>query len=113
MHRGVEANQISWGMSSDYWLEVVAHSKNWGPEGRNTGYYANPKVDQLLDLARAEHIQKRKIALLQKANALITQDAAFVPIINDLAPICMSEKVKGFVHAPAEWYDFKTVWVED
>jgi peptide/nickel transport system substrate-binding protein len=113
MRRGVEANQISWGMSSDYWLEVVAHSKNWGPEGRNTGYYANPKVDQLLDLARAEHVQRRKTSLLKKANALITQDAAFVPIVNDLAPICMSEKVKGFVHAPAEWYDFKTVWVED
>jgi len=113
MRPEISTNQISWGMSSDYWLEVIAHSKNWGPEGRNTGYYANPKVDQLLDRARGEHNPRKKISLYKKANALITQDAAFVPIVNDLAPICMSEKIKGFIHAPAEWYDFKTVWVED
>jgi peptide/nickel transport system substrate-binding protein len=110
---GVEANQISWGMSSDYWLEIVAHSKNWGPNGRNSGYYKNSKVDEFLNLARLEHNEQKRIDLYQKANALITKDASYVPIVNDLAPIVMNRKVKGFIHAPSEWYDFTTVWVEE
>lgn len=113
MRPDVTVNQISWGMSCDYWLEIIAHSKNWGPEGRNTGYYANPKVDELLNRARTELNEKKKISLYQKANYLITKDAAFAPVVNDLAPICMSNKVKGFVHAPSEWYDFTTIWIED
>lgn len=110
---GVEANQFSWGMSSDYWLEVVAHSKNWGPNGRNSGYYKNSKVDELLDEARVENNEQKRIGLYRKANALITKDASFIPIVNDLAPVVMNRKVKGFIHAPSEWYDFTTVWVEE
>ena len=113
IQEGVEANQISWGMSSDYWLEIVAHSKNWGPNGRNSGYYRNPKVDHLLDDARLEHNEQNRIQIYRKANALITADAAFVPIVNDLAHIVMNRKIKGFIHAPAEWYDFTRVWVEE
>ena len=110
---GVEANQISWGMSSDYWLEIVAHSRNWGPKGKNSGYYKNLEVDKLLDAARIEHDKEKRIRLYQKANALITKDAAYIPIVNDLAPIVMNKKIKGFIHAPSEWCDFSTVWVEE
>jgi peptide/nickel transport system substrate-binding protein len=109
---GVDANQISWGMSSDYWLEIIAHSKNSAPNGRNSGYYRNPKVDELLERARVEHDEKKRIDFYRRANAIITEDAAYVPIINDLAPIVMNKKVKGFTHAPSEWYDFARVWVE-
>jgi peptide/nickel transport system substrate-binding protein len=109
---GVEANQISWGMSSDYWLEVVAHSSNWAPNGKNSGYYSNPEVDSLLDAARVEFDEKKRVELYSKANALITKDAAYIPIVNDLAPIVLSDKVRGFIHAPSEWYDFTTIWME-
>jgi peptide/nickel transport system substrate-binding protein len=109
---GVDANQISWGMSSDYWLEIIAHSKNSAPNGRNSGYYRNPEVDELLERARGEHDEKKRTGFYRKANAIITEDAAYVPIINDLAPIVMSKNVKGFTHAPSEWYDFTGVWVE-
>ncbi|MBM3299569.1 MAG: hypothetical protein FJY85_06425 [Deltaproteobacteria bacterium] len=110
---GVEANQISWGMTCDYWLEIVAHSKNCSPNGRNSGYYANPKVDRYLDRARIESDEQKRIALYRKTNAEITKDAAFVPIVNDLAPVVMHRKVKGFTHAPCEWYDFTRVWVDE
>jgi len=109
---GIEANQFSWGMTSDYWLEIVAHSDNWGPNGRNSGYYKNLKVDKLLDAARVEQDEQKRIALYRKANVLITEDASYVPIVNDLAPIVLNRKVKGFNHPCAEWYDFTTVWVE-
>jgi peptide/nickel transport system substrate-binding protein len=110
---GVEANQISWGMSSDYWLEIIAHSRNWAPHGKNSGYYKNVEVDALLDAARLEADEQKRTTIYRQANALITQDAAYIPIVNDLAPIVLNRKIRGFVHAPSEWYDFTTVWVED
>jgi peptide/nickel transport system substrate-binding protein len=100
-------------MSSDYWLEIIAHSRNWAPHGKNSGYYKNVEVDALLDAARLEADEQKRTAIYRQANALITQDAAYIPIVNDLAPIVLNRKVRGFVHAPSEWYDFTTVWVED
>ena len=35
-----------------------------------------------------------------------------VPVVNDLAPVVISPKVKGFVHTSDWWWDFKKVWVE-
>jgi peptide/nickel transport system substrate-binding protein len=113
MKDGVEANQMSWGMSSDYWLEIVAHSHNYAPAGKNSGYYNNLKADKLLDDARGEYDEQKKVALYREVNVKIAQDAAYVPIVNDLAPIVMNPKVRGFVHAPSEWYDFTKVWIEE
>jgi len=113
MQDGVDANQISWGMSSDYWLEVVAHSHNHAPRGKNSGYYHNPKVDELLDKARGEYDEEKKVGLYRQVNVAIAQDCAYIPVVNDLAPIVMSQKVSGFVHAPSEWYDFTKVWIEE
>ena len=39
-------------------------------------------------------------------------DAAYVPIDDDLQPILLSPKVKGFVNPPEDWYDLSTVSVE-
>jgi len=113
MQEDIDANQISWGMSSDYWLEVVAHSHNHAPRGKNSGYYHNPRVDELLDAARGEYDEEKKVDLYRQVNVGITQDAAYIPIVNDLAPIVMNPKVRGFVHAPSEWYDFNKVWIEE
>jgi ABC-type transport system substrate-binding protein len=53
----------------------------------------------------------KRSALYRKANLKIKEDAPAVPIINDLAPLMLSSKVRGFVHAPEEWYDMTTVWM--
>jgi peptide/nickel transport system substrate-binding protein len=50
--------------------------------------------------------------LYAKPNEIVTEEAWHIPIVNDLAPIVMSSRVKGFSHALPEWYDFKTVWLE-
>jgi ABC-type transport system substrate-binding protein len=55
--------------------------------------------------------ETKRAALYRKANQKIKDDAPVVPIINDLAPLMLSSKVRGFVHAPEEWYDMTTVWM--
>ncbi len=65
----------------------------------------------MLNAARGEMDEAKRAAAYRKINQKIKEDAPTVPIINDLAPLMLSSKVKGFVHAPEEWYDMTTVWL--
>jgi peptide/nickel transport system substrate-binding protein len=105
-------NQISWGMTSNYWLDMMVNSRWQAPNGLNTNYYANPEVDRLLDRALSEQDDAKRAALYRQTNAVVMADAWHIPIVNDLAPLVMNSKVKGFTHAPQEWYDLRSVWVE-
>ena len=40
------------------------------------------------------------------------EDAAFVPVVDDLQPMFIAPNVKGFVNPPNDWYDFATVSIE-
>jgi peptide/nickel transport system substrate-binding protein len=51
-------------------------------------------------------------ALYQKANRLIMDDAAYVPYVDDLQPVILSKKIKGFVNPPEDWFDLSTVSTE-
>jgi peptide/nickel transport system substrate-binding protein len=108
----VGGQQMSWGMTSDYWLDIVTNSSHIAPAGgvgQNGGYYTG--ADAMLNQARGEMDEGKRAVLYRKINQKLKEDAPAVPIINDLAPLMLSPKVKGFVHAPEEWYDMTTVWL--
>ena len=108
----VGSQQMSWGMTSDYWIDIVTNSSHIAPTGgagQNGGYYTG--ADAMLNAARVEMDEGKRSAMYRKINQKIKDDAPAVPIINDLAPLMLSPKVKGFVHAPEEWYDMTTVWI--
>jgi peptide/nickel transport system substrate-binding protein len=105
--------QLGWGMSADYWVQLIAHSKYQSPNGTNSGYYSNPDVDQLFDQAAAEHDDEKRKALYQQAQQLIHDDAAFIPVTYDRAPLALSSRVKGFVNPPEDWFQLWTVEVEE
>lgn len=114
--RGQKENQhaywMSWGMTTPIWVEVVAHSKWFAPNGSNVGWYNNPEVDAILDEALAETEDQTRYELYKKAHDLVMQDAAIVPIVHDSTPYVMQPYVKGYVHAPQNWQDFRTVWID-
>lgn len=109
----VGMNQMSWGMTADYWIDIIVNSDNSSPRGYNTNRYCNPQVDNLLDTARAEPNPKTRAELYRRANELVMADLWHIPIVNDLAPIIMNQKVKGFVHASQEWYEMKQLWLSE
>jgi peptide/nickel transport system substrate-binding protein len=104
--------QLGWGMSADYWVQLIAHSKYQSPNGTNSGYYSNPDVDQLFDQAAAEHDDEKRKALYQQAQQIIHDDAAFIPITYDRAPLALSSRVHGFINPPEDWFQLWTVEVE-
>lgn len=110
---GVGITQLSWGMTANYWLDLIVHSGSVPPKGYNSNYYNNKEVDTLLERALTEPNDNRRAVLYRKANEVVMEDAWHIPIVNDLAPIIMNSKVKGFIHNPPEWYDFKLVWISE
>lgn len=98
-------NQMSWGFTTPYWLEIVAHSKS----GTNSGKYNNPKVDQLIEQGISETDAKKAMEDWKEANKIISEDAAIAPIVNDKAPYAVANYVDGFIAPSEEWYDLTQV----
>jgi len=110
---GYGGYQLSWGMTTNYWIDVVSNSKRQPPDGVNIGNYANPKVDKLLLEAQREMDETKRIGLYRQIQkVLMEEDAAFWPIVNDLNTIILAKKVKGFINPPEEWFQLSTVWIE-
>jgi peptide/nickel transport system substrate-binding protein len=110
---GEASYMMSWGAVTPYFIDIAAHSKWFAPDGSNIGWYKNPEVDALLDQALVEMDDEKRYDLYRQANEIIAEDAAFVSVVHDSAPYLLSPRVKGFVHAPQEWMDFRTVWLEE
>lgn len=111
MQPGVGINQFSWGMTANYWLQMITGTDFAPPDGYNNNYYNNRSVDNLFDRALKEPGAEDRALLYRQADELIVNDAWYIPIVNDLAPLLMSPEVKGLVHTASEWYDFKLVWI--
>ena len=79
----------------------------------NSGWYCNEEVDKLMDQAVMEKDEAKAREIYQTINKMIMEDAAFVPLVDDLQPIFLAPSVKGFVNPPNDWYDLSTVWIEE
>lgn len=109
---GTGAAQLSWGMTSNYWNDIVFRSTRQPPNGVNYGYYGNPAVDKLLDQARSEFNDQARAGLYRKVDRIVMgQDVAFFPICNDLNIVVLNKKVRGFINPPEEWFQLSTPWI--
>jgi peptide/nickel transport system substrate-binding protein len=108
----ISMNEIGWGMSTPAWIGIVTRCDSAPPGGINSGFYCNKEVDKLLDQAIVTRDPAAAKVMYQKANRIITDDAAYIPIDDDLQPILLSPKVKGFVNPPEDWFDLSNVTVE-
>src|SRR2546427_73923 len=110
---GHGAYQLSWGMTTNFWIDIVARSTRQPDKGVNVGWYANPRVDALLDTARGELDESKRVAIYRQIDRiLMEEDASFLPICNDLNLVVLNPKGKGFVNPPEEWFQLWTPWVE-
>ncbi len=112
MSADVAMNEIGWGMSTPAWIGIVSRCDSAPPGGVNSGYYCNHEVDKLLDQAIVTRDAASARNLYQQVNKIVMDDTGYVPIDDDLQPILLSPKVKGFVNPPEDWYDLSIVSVE-
>jgi glutathione transport system substrate-binding protein len=85
----VFASWASPSLDAERQLGPLYRTKNWSPTGANLGFYSNPKLDKLLDLAAAELDPVKQHALYKEAQQIIIDDAPHVLLYSavDLAAV--------------------------
>jgi peptide/nickel transport system substrate-binding protein len=63
-------------------LRRVFHSQQTPPAGFNRGYYSNPEVDRLIDLATMSNTDAERKTYYSQAQKIIAADAPYVPVWN-------------------------------
>jgi peptide/nickel transport system substrate-binding protein len=113
MNAGITANNIAY-VTSDPLYAIIRffHSGQVAPVGVNWGWYANPKVDAIIDEARRTFEPARQDALMAQAHALVVDDAALVWVVHDTNPHALSPRIKHFVQAQHWFQDLTTIGTE-
>jgi len=96
---------------ADYGLYSLFHSSEFGAGGNRT-FYANSRVDELLDLARATADDDEREAYYHEVQELILEEAPWVPINVSESTIGLQNNVKGFVANPNNHHKFSQVYFE-
>jgi oligopeptide transport system substrate-binding protein len=89
-------------------LDVLFHS---GSAGNHSGY-ANAEVDRLLEQARVERDQQKRMQLYQQAEQIVVNDGAWVPLFHDVDYVLVKPRVKGLVWTAMGLLSLKDVTVE-
>ena len=82
-------------------LRRVFHSSQVPPVGFNRGYYRNPEVDRLIDLAGASTDEQLRRKYYGAAQRLIAEDAVYVPIWNRVNVAVAQRNLSGVRFTPA------------
>lgn len=77
-------------------LDVLFHTG----ATNNVGSYSNPAIDVLLESARTEQDVTRRLALYRRANEMLLEDAAAIPIWYDRTYMLVKPYVTGYNITP-------------
>ena len=113
INEGVTANNIAY-VTSDPLYAIIRFfdSRQVAPVGVNWGYYANPKVDALIDEAKKTFDPAKQDALMAQVHQTVVDDAALVWVVHDTNPHALSPKVKDFVQAQHWFQDLTTIGMQ-
>jgi oligopeptide transport system substrate-binding protein len=77
-------------------LDIKLHSKS----GNNETNYSNPQVDALLEDARTESDQDKRLELYQQAEQIIVQDVPWIPLYHGKSNALTKPYVQDYYIAP-------------
>ncbi|MFD0943866.1 glutathione ABC transporter substrate-binding protein [Savagea faecisuis] len=80
---------------ADYFLTQLFHSKNKGASG-NRSFYDNPEVDRLLDEARQEIDEAKRIELYEEVQKVLIEDAPMVYVYHQAYLTGVSNDIDGY-----------------
>ncbi len=91
-------------------FEYVFHSSKFPPNGANRGYYANPRLDALIDQARSELDRKTRQQLYAEIQLILAQDMPYIDLWYQDNVAVYSKRVRNLTLNSPGNYDFlKTV----
>jgi peptide/nickel transport system substrate-binding protein len=87
-------------------FEYVFHSSKFPPNGANRGYYANARVDALLDEARREVDPAVRKPLYAEAQLILAEELPYINLWYFDNVLVHTRRVKNLTLNPAGNYDF-------
>lgn len=93
---------------ADYGLYPLFHSDSFGAPG-NRSFYANDRVDELLDLGRYTTDQDQRAEYYEEAQEIISEEVPWVFLQTRENVTGISNRVNGFEHHPTGSYFLKDV----
>ena len=103
--------EMSWMTNDPDTLPYLALRSEATPDkgGFNSGYYSNPKVDELLEAARRETDRTKRAALYKQMQAIVHDDAPWAFIANWKQNAVTTAAVSGFRLQPSFFLLLKDV----
>ncbi len=101
-------SQMSWGWTGEYWLNMFLD-----PESvYNVSDVSVPELGELINKAHRALDTAEATELYRQADQLAKEEAWWIPVVNDKAPVVLDPQVRDFVHA-ADWQMgfFGNVWL--
>jgi ABC-type oligopeptide transport system substrate-binding subunit len=104
----------NYGWIADYpdphnFLDVLFHSD----ATKNVGGYSNPEVDALLELAREESGGQKRLEMYQRAERMMVDDAAAIPLYFGRSQMLVKPYVNDLVFTPFGMIDLRSVSLSD
>ena len=87
-------------------FEYVFHSARFPPLGANRGYYANPRVDALIDQARSQLDPNTRKQLYAELQGILAQQLPYINLWYQDNVLVHSKRVRNLTLNPSGNYDF-------
>jgi ABC-type transport system substrate-binding protein len=87
-------------------FEYAFHSDKFAPHGANRSYYANPRLDALIDQARSEIDQDVRKQTYFEIQQILAEDLPYINLWYLDNVLVHSKRVKGLTLNPSGNYDF-------
>jgi peptide/nickel transport system substrate-binding protein len=87
-------------------FEYVFHSAKFTPNGANRTYYANPRVDLLIDKARSELDQNTRKQIYAEIQRILAEDLPYIDLWYIENVIVHTRRVRNLTLNPSGNYDF-------
>jgi ABC-type transport system substrate-binding protein len=87
-------------------FEYVFHSTRFPPHGANRGYFANPRVDALIDQARSQLDQNTRKRLYAEIQTILAQQLPYINLWYQDNVLVHSKRVRNLTLNPSGNYDF-------
>jgi peptide/nickel transport system substrate-binding protein len=106
-----EATIVTWSGRPDPDFDIYPFVTQSGIGSLNYSGYANPKVQDLLDSARAEYDIAKRRSVYTQVTKILAQDAPYVPLYFPHEYKLVSPKLQGFVDQPDGMMRFREAWL--
>jgi peptide/nickel transport system substrate-binding protein len=100
-NKDFDAISLAW--TSDFEIDLYQffHSSQTEPGGDNFASYINPELDALIEQARAELDEDRRIALWHRAHEIIWQDQPYTFLMRNKTLAFVDRRMRGVETVPA------------